>query len=118
MRRLLVRMLAAIALLTGAAACVIADPQPYAHGLLQPAYNHAWNNAVDAMKDEGVRVVTADLARGRLEGRRGKVTITGYVVTQRLGDVRAEFEASGEVSEDPELAQRVRERWDARMAKR
>jgi len=112
MNRLLAALLASLALIT-AAGCVISDPSPYAHGLLQPGFNKAWNNAIDAMKDEGVNIVLADLARGELQGRRGNTSIDAYVVTQKLGDVRAEFVAP----DDPDLAQRVERRYQARMAK-
>jgi hypothetical protein len=112
MERILARTFAALAVvLSVASGCVIADPSPYAHGLLQPAYNHAWNNAIDAMKDEGVNVTLADLAGGRIEGRRGAATVIGTVETQKLGDVRARFAA-----DDPELAERVQRRWQERMA--
>ena len=110
MNRMLAPIAAFLVLLAG---CVISDPSPYAHGLLQPGYNKAWNNAIDAMKDEGVDIVLADLARGELQGRRGGVGIDAYVVTQKLGDVRAEFVAPA----DPELARRVERRYQARMAK-
>ena len=111
MNRMLAPIVASLVVVTGG--CVISDPSPYAHGLLQPGYNKAWNNAIDAMKDEGVSIVLADLARGELQGRRGGVGIDAYVVTQKLGDVRAEFVAP----DDPELAQRVEQRYRARMAK-
>ena len=111
MKSAFTRLFAAIALAGAAAACVISDPSPYAHGLLQPAYNHAWNNAIDAMKDEGVNVTLADLAGGRIEGRRGATSVIATVETQKLGDVRARFAA-----DDPELAERVQRRWQERMA--
>ena len=116
MKRALARIFACAALACAAAACVIAEPSPYAHGLLQPGYNHAWNNAVDAMKDKGVSIALADVAGGRLEGRRGGITVIGLVETQKLGDVQARFSASGAVAEDPGLAQRVQRRFEARMA--
>ena len=111
MNRLLAPILASFVLATGG--CVISDPSPYAHGLLQPGFNKAWNNAIDAMKEEGVNIVLADLARGELQGRRGSTSIDAYVVTQKLGDVKAEFVAP----DDPDLAQRVEQRYRARMGK-
>lgn len=113
MNRALASILATFVLLTGGAGCVISDPSPYAHGLLQPAFNKAWNNAIDAMKDEGVDIVIADLARGQLQGRRQGVRVDAYVVTQKLGDVRTQFVAP----DDPALAERVERRYQARMAK-
>jgi putative intracellular protease/amidase len=111
MNRVLASILAST-WLAAAAGCVISNPSPYAHGLLQPAYNKAWNNAIDAMKDEGVEVALADLAGGRLEGRRGGVTVIGKVVTQSVGNVRVTFAA-----EDPDLADRLQRRYEARMAR-
>ena len=116
MQRSLARTLAALVLLAGLAACVITDPSPYAHGVLQPGFNKAWNNAIDAMKDEGVQVVTSDLASGHLEGRRGGIRMTADVVKGSIGDVRIEFAATGATHEDPRLVDRVRQRYDARMA--
>lgn len=107
---------AAACLLAVTAGCVIADPSPYAHGVLQPKFNHAWNNAIDAMKDEGVTIAVADLGMGRIEGRRGGIRITGFVVTESLGNVKADFMASGAVAEDPGLAGRVERRYAQRMA--
>jgi hypothetical protein len=117
MNRALAALVAASVMLAGISACVISDPSPYAHGVLQPGFNKAWNNAIDAMKDEGVEVTLADLAAGRLEGRRGGITIEALVVTRKLGDVRATFSAEGAVAQDPGLAERVERRYDARMAK-
>lgn len=111
MNRILASILACVVLATGG--CVISDPSPYAHGLLQPGYNKAWNNAIDAMKDEGVSIVLADLARGELQGKRGGVSIDAHVVTQKLGDVRVQFVAP----DDPGLAERVEQRYQARMGK-
>ena len=118
MKTALVRFAAIVAILGGLVACgVITEPTPYAQGILQPRFNHAWNNAIDAMKDEGVAIAAADLAGGRIEGRRGGITVTGTVVTRSSGSIRAEFVASGALSEDPGLAERVQRRYDERMAK-
>lgn len=113
MTRVLAPLFAALALL--AAACVIADPSPYAHGVLQPTYNRAWNSAIDAMKDEGVQVTLADLAAGRLEGRRGGITLV-VTVARDKGEIDTDFTAKGAVSEDPTLAERVHARYTARIA--
>jgi hypothetical protein len=112
MKRAVAPILTALVILGGIAGCVIANPSPYAQGLLQPGYNRAWNNAIDAMKDEGVQVVMADVAGGLLEGRRGENKVTARVVTQANGSIDTSFAAS-----DPDLAHRVQERYRARMTK-
>jgi len=113
-KRIFAPLLAALALLGAATACVIADPSPYAHGLLQPNYNRAWNTAIDAMKDEGVQVTMADLAAGRLEGRRGGITLE-VAVARDKGGIDTDFTARGAVAEDPTLVERVRARYTARL---
>lgn len=116
MQRALFRFFLVLALMAGIAACAVVAPSPYAHGVLQPGFNRSWNNAIDAMKDEGVQVVMSDLAAGRLEGQRGRVTLTVRVVNEGVGKQDVDFVASGAVAEDPTLADRVRKRFDARMA--
>jgi len=115
MRTAIARIAAIAAVLALLAAC--AEPSPYAQSLIHGRYDHAWNNAIDAMKDEGLRISMADLAGGRIEGRRGGITVTGTVVTRSSGSIRADFVASGAVSEDPGLAERVQKRYEERMAK-
>jgi hypothetical protein len=116
MKRALAASCTVLALLGALAACAITDPSPYAQGLLQPRFNRAWNNAIDAMKDEGLQVVMADLAAGRLEGRREGVVVTGRVVTQKDGRIDAEFAPGGAGAEDANAAQHVQARWATRMA--
>jgi hypothetical protein len=111
MERALRWIAATLVILAGATACPVVEPSPYAHGLLQPAFNRAWNNAIDAMKDEGVDVTVADLAGGTLEGRRGGVAVTARVVTEGVADVRTTF-----ASDDQALAERVQKRYQERMA--
>jgi hypothetical protein len=106
------RMAFVLALLAGVAACVVTEPSPYAQGLLQPGFNKAWNNAVDAMKEEGLQIAMADVAGGRLDGRRGQTLVRARLTTQGVGNIRAEFEST-----DAALADRVEERYKARMAR-
>jgi len=95
--------------------CAVTDPSPYARGVLQPGFNRAWNNAIDAMKDEGLQVVMADLAAGKLEGRSASGGVNGEVAREP-GRVQAEFTPAGVGPDDAKLAERVQARWATRMA--
>jgi len=116
MKRALIPLFTALAFLGALSACAITDPTPYAQGLLHPSFNRAWNNAIDAMKDEGLQVVMADLAAGRLEGRRGEALVTGRVVTRSDGRIEATFAGGGSAADEAKLAERVQSRFAARMA--
>jgi len=115
MKRVLASSCLFLCLAAIAAACALTDPSPYAQGLLNPGFNRAWNNAIDAMKDEGLQVVMADLAAGRLEGRSASAGVNGHVESES-GRVQAEFTPAGVGPEDAKLAGRVQARWATRMA--
>ena len=115
MKRALAPSCLLLCLLAAAAGCAVTDPTPYAQGLLQPGYNRAWNNAIDALKDEGLQVVMADLAGGTLEGRTPSAGVNGRV-TRQSGGIQAEFTPAGIGPDDAKLAERVQARWATRMA--
>jgi hypothetical protein len=118
MKRALITIVAAIALSGSLTACVVYEPYPYGAPPPGPsAFDRSWNAALGAMSDQGVQVNVQDRATGRIEGKRGAITMRSNVVTQADGKVRVEFNASGSLSEDPSLPDRVSRAYDARMGR-
>jgi len=112
----LVRIVSTLAVLGALAGCVIVEPSPYVQGS-QVTYNRSWNAAIDAMKDQGITIAMADAAGGRIEGRRGGIKVVARVTTQADGKVRVEFHATGALSEDPGLPDRISRSYEARMGR-
>jgi hypothetical protein len=118
MKNALIGIATAIALSGSLASCVVYEPYPY--GAPQPGpstFDRSWNAALGAMTDQGVQVNVQDRATGRIEGRRGGITMRSNVLTQADGKVRVEFNAGGTLSEDPSLPDRVSRAYDARMGR-
>jgi hypothetical protein len=52
-----------------------------------------------------------------IDGRRGGINVKARLMTQADGAVRVEFNASGAMSEDPSLPDRISRAYDARMGR-
>ena len=70
-----------------------------------------------ALQDQGVQIGNQDRASGTIDGRRGGINMKARVLTQADGSVRVEFNASGAMSEDPALPDRISRAYDARMGR-
>ena len=100
------------------ASCVVYDPYyPYGPPPGPSKFDRAWNAAVGALQDQGVQIGNQDRASGTIDGRRGGINMKARVLTQADGSVRVEFNASGAMSEDPALPDRISRAYDARMGR-
>jgi hypothetical protein len=113
------RYLAFFIALVALAGCVVYDPY-YPYGAPPPGpskFDRAWNAAVGALQDQGVQIGNQDRGSGTIDGRRGGINMKARVLTQADGSVRVEFNASGAMSEDPGLPDRISRAYDARMGR-
>jgi hypothetical protein len=80
-------------------------------------FDRAWNAALGAAQDEGVRVTSADRASGVIRGSRDQQEVTINLQTQADGNVRVEMSARGPKGSDPGLAGRISRAYDRRMGR-
>jgi len=101
------------------AGCVVYDPYyPYGHPPSGPSkFDRSWSAAVGALQDQGVQIGNQDRTSGMIDGRRGGINVKARLVTTADGGVRVEFNASGAMSEDPALPDRISRSYDARMGR-
>ena len=126
MKNVFVGITAATALAVGASGCYVYDPyHPYPYGYTAvpnpnagPAmYDRSWNAMLGAFSDQGLAVVAQDRGSGTIEGRKGEIRVTSRISTQADGTIRAEFNAGGELAQDPGLPDRISRAYDARMGR-
>jgi hypothetical protein len=105
-----------IALLSG---CVAYEPVPVYYPSPASAPTHtfdrAWNAALEALKETGVRIASADPARGLIRGSRDQTDVTVSVARLPNGTLQVEIEAAGPKGRDPGLASRISEAYQRRM---
>lgn len=80
-------------------------------------FDRAWNAALGAAQDEGVRVTSADRGSGVVRGSRDQHEVTINLQTQADGSVRVEMSARGPKGSDPGLADRISRAYDRRMGR-
>ena len=80
-------------------------------------FDRAWNAALGAAQDEGVRVTSADRVTGVIRGYRDQQEVTINLQTQADGNVRVELGARGPKGSDPGLAGRISRAYDKRMGR-
>ena len=80
-------------------------------------FDRAWNAALGAAQDEGVRVTSADRVSGVIRGYRDQQEVTINLQTQADGNVRVELGARGPKGSDPGLAGRISRAYDRRMGR-
>jgi hypothetical protein len=98
---------------TALSACATEPPPPPPPS----AFDRAWNAALGAAQDEGVRVTSADRAGGVIRGSREQQEVTINLQTQADGNVRIEMSARGPKGSDPGLAGRLSRAYDRRMGR-
>ena len=99
---------------TALAGCVVYEPVPAP----QPsAFDRAWNAALGAAQDEGVRITSEDRVNGVIRGARDEQEVTINIRSQADGSVRVEMSARGPKGSDPGLAGRVSRAYDRRMGR-
>ena len=119
MKILAARTLAASCIALAAAGCVVYDPyyHPHPHVSHDQAMDRYWGAALAAMRDQGLEIVREDRVAGVIQGRRGGITVGARVAAQADGRYRVEFNAGGNLAEDPSLPDRVSRAYDARLGR-
>ena len=118
MRRLLASWWVLVpALLAG---CVYYPPgppytAPVSYG--PSTFDRAYDAALGALSDQGLRITAQDRASGNVVGTRGALTVTATVRPQPDGTTRVEFKTSGEQPQDADISQRVLASYNARMGR-
>lgn len=95
------------------AACVAYAPVPY-YG---SNYDRAWNAALGGAQDAGVTVTQTVPESGLIRGTRNGLDVTVTLARQADGSVRVQFDAKGDNSRDPQLADRFSQAYDRRMGR-
>jgi len=99
---------------TALAGCATYEPPPAPP---PSPFDRAWNAALGAAQDEGVRVTSADRGSGVIRGSRDQQEVTINLQTQADGSVRIEISARGPKGSDPGLAGRISRAYDRRMGR-
>jgi hypothetical protein len=119
MKAALVRSIAILAMTFSLASCYVYDPYyPYGPPPSGPsAFDRSWGAASGAMRDQGLQIASEDRVSGVIEGNRGGINVKTRVFTQADGKVRVEFNASGALSQDPGLPDRISQAYERRMGR-
>jgi hypothetical protein len=88
-------------------------PAPVSYG--PSTFDRAYDAALGALSDQGLRITSQDRASGQIVGTRGGASVTASVRPQADGTTRVEFKTSGEP--DAGLSQRVLAAYNARMGR-
>ena len=114
MRHALLLVAAIVVALPG---CVVYDtPSGYYVNTYPATFDRAWDAAVGALQDAGVRVTSADRASGIARGTKDGADVTVSVLRQADGTTRVQFDAKASQN-DPGLAQRFSIAYDRRMGR-
>jgi len=95
-----------------ASACVVYSPVP----AYPSTYDRAWNAALGALDDAGVRVASADAATGVIRGARGDIDVSVTVARLADGRTKVQFD-SKDTQRDPTLADRFSQAYERRMGR-
>ena len=111
---ILITVVACLVTLTG---CVVYEPVPTPSPPPPSTFDRAWNAAIGAAQDEGVRITSEDRVSGIITGSRGDQEVTINIRTQADGNVRVEMGQRGPKGSDPGLAGRISRAYDRRMGR-
>ena len=99
----------------GGCAYYPAAPYPMPAAYAPSTFDRAYDAALGALSDQGLRITRQDRASGQIVGARGGTAVTASVRPQPDGTTRVEFNTSGEP--DAGLSQRVLSAYNARMGR-
>ena len=88
-------------------------PAPATYG--PSTFDRAYDAALGALGDQGLRITVQDRASGQIVGTSGNASVTASVRPQPDGTTRVEFKTSGDANSG--LAQRVVAAYNARMGR-
>jgi hypothetical protein len=98
-----------------AAGCVVYEPVPaYA---VSSTTDRAFNAALGAVQDAGVRVSSADQGSGQIRGTKDAVDVSVSVVRQPDGRTRVQIDSRGPSGHDTALAERISAAYERRMGR-
>ena len=101
--------------LGGCVAYPVAYPAPV--GTAPSTFDRAYDAALGALSDQGLRITRQERASGTIVGTRGTLSVTATVRPQPDGTTRVEFNTSGEQAADAGISQRVLSAYNARMGR-
>lgn len=90
-------------------------PPPPVYGA--STFDRAYDAALGALADQGLRITAQDRAGGNIVGTRGTLVVTASVRPQADGTTRVEFNTKGEQPQDAGISQRVLAAYNARMGR-
>jgi hypothetical protein len=87
--------------------CVVHQPVPaYAPPPGPSTYDRAWDSAVKAAQDSGIKLTTVDRSSGLISGSREGITARIKVVKQADGSTKVQMDLDGDLQRDPKLNDR------------
>ena len=110
------RFVIAVAAAPMVTSCVVYQPVP-AYVPAGSNFDRAWNAAVAAAQDVGIRIQSEDRARGIITAGNDSRNVTINVVSQPDGSVRVEISARGPQGGDANLANDISRAYDRRMGR-
>jgi hypothetical protein len=109
-----IRMTVIIVAVASFAGCTTYEPAPAPP---PSPFDRAWNAALGAAQDKGVRITSADRGTGMIAGYRDQQEVRINLQTQADGNVKVEMSARGPKGSDPGLAGRISRAYDRRMGR-
>jgi len=99
--------------------CVVypATPYPAPASYAPSTFDRAFDAALGALTDQGLRITSQDRSSGNIAGTRGTLTVTATVRPQADGTTRVAFNTSGEQAADAGIQQRVLGAYNTRMGR-
>ena len=99
--------------------CVAYAPPPPPAPVVYPvsSYQVAWESALKAAEDVGIRILHADQATGTIEGQAEQTAVTIHVVGQPNGRIRLEVSLRGP-QRDAYIADEFHKAYERRVGRR
>jgi len=96
--------------------CVVYEPAP-SPAYYRSSYDRAWDSALGAAEDAGVKITSADKTTGVIRGVAGSTDVAVSVSTQADGRVRVEFNTKSPKGRDADLNDRLTRAYNRRMGR-
>jgi hypothetical protein len=98
--------------------CVVYEPAPaYAPPVVPSTYDRAWDSAVKAAQDSGLRLTIVDRNSGLIAGSREGIAARITVVKQADGKTKVEMNLQGDLQRDPTLNDRFQAAYNRYMGR-
>jgi hypothetical protein len=117
-QRIAVILCACCGVVPGIAGCVVYETTPGVYSASPgTSFDRSWSAALGAFADEGVQIVEQNRGTGTIRGTVGDVVATGRVLQQADGNIRVEFDVSGNLAANPSLKDRIVGSYNRRMGR-